>query len=121
VNSIAGKRILVVEDEVLVAAMLEDMLADLGAVVVGSAATVAKGLVIAREAAIDAAVLDVNVRNEPIDPVATVLRNRRIPMVFTTGYGQGAAATAQGAPILDKPYTRDRLAGALAVALSAQR
>ncbi len=68
---VAGKRILVVEDEGLVSAMVEDMLTELGATVVGTAATIAKGLHLARTTAdIDAAVLDVNVRAERIDPVA---------------------------------------------------
>jgi CheY-like chemotaxis protein len=113
---LAGKRILIVEDEALVAAMLQDMLIDLGATVVGPAFTIARSLELAREAHIDAAVLDVNVRGERIDPVAAVLRDRRIPVVFATGYNQGPDGASE-APVIDKPYTRERLAEALRLAL----
>ena len=111
--SLDGKRILVVEDEMLISAMLEDMLADLGAIVVGPAATVADGLRLARSETLDAAVLDVNVRDQRIDPVADVLVERRIPMVFATGYGQSAILAVRGALILDKPYTKERVETAL--------
>jgi two-component SAPR family response regulator len=113
VATLDGKRILVVEDEMLIAAMLEDMLADLGAIVVGPAPTIAQGLLLARNEPLDAAVLDVNVRDQRIDPVADVLAGRGIPMVFATGYGQNAAVAVRGAPILDKPYTRERVETAL--------
>lgn len=113
-----GKRILIVEDESLVAAMLEDMLTDLGAIVVGPAGTIKASLALAQSESMDAAVLDVNVRNERIDPVAKVLRDRGVPLVFATGYGQGAATTADGAPIIDKPYTKERLASALTLCLT---
>ena len=59
-----GKRILVVEDEALIAVMVEDMLADLGSLVVGPAATIEAALELARREAIDAAILDVNVRGD---------------------------------------------------------
>jgi CheY-like chemotaxis protein len=116
--ALRGKRILIVEDEMLIAAMLEEILADLGATVVGPAATVADGLRLARTGEFDAAVLDVNVRNERIDPVTELLRERGIPMIFATGYGQGATATARGAPLIDKPYTKERLESALLRCLS---
>ncbi len=68
--------------------MVEDMLVEMGATVVGTASTIARGLLLAttiRE--LDAAVLDVNVREERIDPVATALIGRGVPIVFATGYG----------------------------------
>jgi CheY-like chemotaxis protein len=114
---ISGKHILLVEDEAIVALMVEEMLTDLGATVVGPAGTIARGLTLA-EREIDAAVLDVNVRDQRIDPIAERLRARRIPMVFATGYGRGAIETAGTAPIIDKPYTREKLAAALSRALS---
>jgi CheY-like chemotaxis protein len=113
VTVLANKRILVVEDEAIVADMLQDILTDLGAVVVGPAGTIARSLDLARTEAIDAAILDVNVRNERIDPVAELLRERRVPMVFATGYGQSAALTAKGATIIEKPYTKQRVVSAL--------
>ena len=64
------KRILVVEDEALIAVMVEDMLSDMGSDIVGPASTIDEALQLARTEAIDAAVLDVNVRGQRIDPVA---------------------------------------------------
>jgi len=115
---VAGRRILVVEDEALVAAMLLDILADLGAVVVGPAATVEQALLIAESEEIDAAILDVNLRNVRVDPLADMLRAREVPVVFTTGYGQSVTATTKGAPVLDKPYSSERVASALRLCLS---
>jgi len=114
---LSGKRILVVEDEALIAAMVEDMLVELGAVVVGPAATIERGLALATDEEFDAALLDVNIRAARIDPVAEVLRSRGIPVVFATGYGQSAFAQSPGAPVLEKPYTQEKLATALNEAL----
>ena len=114
---LSGKRVLVVEDEALIAAMVEDMLVDLGAVVVGPAATIERGLAFATNEELDAALLDVNIRAARIDPVAAVLRSRGIPVVFATGYGQSAFAQSTGAPILEKPYTQEKLGHALSEAL----
>lgn len=116
-SALTGKRILLVEDEFVVAAMVADMLAELGAMVVGPAGTIAKGVTLAETETIDAAVLDVNMDGERIDPVAEVLSARSIPIVFATGYGQGALDRAREALILDKPYTQEKLADALACAL----
>jgi CheY-like chemotaxis protein len=101
--------------------MVEDMLAELGAVVVGPAATVERGLQLAEREEIDAAVLDVNVRGEHVGRVADALRARSIPIVFATGYGSGAGTTARGAPLIDKPYTQEKLVGALESALDGTR
>jgi CheY-like chemotaxis protein len=120
VTVLAGKRILVVEDEMLIAALLEDMLLELGATVLGPAASVAEGVRLAEAGTFDAAVLDVNVRGDRIDPVSAVLRQRRIPMVFATGYGEDAMAHGPSDPVLDKPYTRERLARALLRCLAAK-
>lgn len=113
-SSLVGKRILVIEDEALVAAMVEDMLAEVGATVIGPATTVAEGLVLAGQEDIDAAVLDVNIRGEPIDAVADLLRSRHIPIVFATGYGEGTATATRDDPVLDKPYSQDALTRAVA-------
>jgi CheY-like chemotaxis protein len=118
VSPLAGKRILLVEDEVLIAAMVTDMLAGLGATVLGPATTIEAGLALAGSESFDAAVLDINVRGERIDPIADLLDARGIPMVFATGYGMAAAAERRNAAVIDKPYTQDRLASALAQALA---
>ena len=118
VSGLAGKRILVVEDEVLIAVMVTDMLAGLGATVVGPASTIEAGLALAGSESFDAAVLDINVRGERIDPIADVLDARGIPMLFATGYGTSAGAEQRYAPVIDKPYTQERLASALAQAMA---
>jgi CheY-like chemotaxis protein len=118
VSEIPGKRVLVVEDEVLIAEMVVDMLKDLGATVVGPATSLAEGLALARSEKIDAAVLDVNLRGESIDPIAELLQGRGIPVLFATGYGMAAASSRRNAPVIDKPYTQERLASALARAMA---
>lgn len=112
-----GKRVLVVEDEALIAVMVEDMLIDMGSEVVGPAATIATALELARTEELDAAVLDVNVRGERIDPVAEVLMARGIPVLFATGYGEVRLASGAPATVIDKPYTQDKLARGLAAAM----
>ena len=116
-SGLAGKRILVVEDEALVAAMVEDMLVELGAAVVGPATTLARGMALAASEKLDAAVLDVNIRDERIDPVADLLRTRGIPMVFATGYGVGPLLGDAIPKVIDKPYTKEKLTRALAEVL----
>ena len=115
---LAGKRVLVIEDEAIIAVMVEDMLTELGATVVGPAATIAQGLKLAASEAIDGAVLDVNVRSERIDPIADVLQARGIPFVYATGYGGAASAGANRAPVIEKPYTSEKLAKAVTAAIS---
>jgi DNA-binding response OmpR family regulator len=113
VRRFPGKRILVVEDEAMVAAMLCDMLKELEAICIGPAASIAKGLDLARANHIDAAVLDVNVRGERIDPVATLLAERGVPILFATGYGSAPDAFAATASVIEKPYTIEKLGAAL--------
>ena len=112
-----GKRILVVEDEALIAVMVEDMLTEMGSVVVGPAATIEQALALARTGEIDGAVLDVNVRGERIDPVAEALAERGVPMLFATGYGEVRLASGATTTVIDKPYTQDKLARGLAAAM----
>jgi CheY-like chemotaxis protein len=114
-----GKRILVVEDEALIAVMVEDMLTDMGSVVVGPAATIEQALALARKEELDGAVLDVNVRGERIDPVADALSARGVPVLFATGYGEVRLASGATATVIDKPYTQEKLARGLAAAMGA--
>lgn len=109
-------RVLVVEDEALLALMLEDMLSDLGCVLTGSAETVAQALSrIAETSDIDAAILDVHLGGETVFPVADALLQRRVPFLFSTGYGPADLAVRYpGAPLLAKPYRPEALAEALA-------
>jgi CheY-like chemotaxis protein len=117
-NALAGKRILVVEDEAIVAAMLEDILLSLGVRVIGPCATLAEGLAAAGSAELDGAVLDVNLRGERVDPLAQALRERGVPIVFATGYGQSLKEQAGMFPVVDKPYTEAQLIEALTRSLN---
>lgn len=111
---LAGLRILLVEDEFIIAQMAMEMLVELGAAVVGPAGTVASALDLARSEAFDAALLDVNLRGERVDPVAEVLKARGIPFVLATGYDDPSPERA----LLAKPYTQEILAESLSRALS---
>jgi DNA-binding response OmpR family regulator len=121
VSALSGKAVLIVEDEAMIAAMLEDMLAELGATAIGPAVTIAAGLHLAQAERIDAAVLDVNIRSERIDPVVDRLRARAIPIVFATGYGAAAVGLPGDAPVIEKPYTMEKLHAALLEAMGRAR
>jgi CheY-like chemotaxis protein len=98
-------RVLVVEDEMLVAMNIEDMLVDLGHEVIALASRLETALAFARDATFDVAMLDVNLAGQASFPVAEVLRARGIPYLFATGYGiQGIAEAYRGAPVLQKPF-----------------
>ncbi len=117
--TLKGRRILVVEDELMIAMLVEDMLADLGCVVVGPAHTLDAALkLVESEGQIDAALLDVNLAGQPVFPVADALRARRVPPIFSTGYGEaGLRESDAGAPVLQKPFRAGDLARALQDAL----
>jgi DNA-binding response OmpR family regulator len=104
------KKILVVEDEILVAMFLEDLLIGMGHEVVGPASRLATAMEYARDSAIDFAVLDVNLAGETSFPVAELLRERGVPFVFATGYGtEGMAAGHCDERTLRKPYAAEDL------------
>jgi len=105
-----GKRILVVEDELMIRMLLEDMLGELGYTVAAEAARIDEALQAAKNADFDIAILDVNLNGEPISPVADALVARGMPFVFATGYGeQGLPETYRGRPTLKKPFQLDGL------------
>lgn len=104
-NAFAGRRILVVEDEPIIAMALEDMLLDLGCEVVGPASTLAEAQALAETADIDAALLDININNGRSYVIADELRRRAVPFAFATGYGEAGLENGGGnAPVLQKPY-----------------
>ena len=111
-----AKCILVVEDEPLVAMMVEDFLLGEGAVVVGPATSLAKALELA-EGTFDAALLDVNLAGERVYPVARRLQQRGIPFVFATGYGGPDEEWGTMPNVIEKPYSRDDMIAALEQAL----
>jgi len=109
-----GARVLVVEDEFLVASLIEDMLESAGCVVSGPMPRVADALKAVNQESYDAAVLDVNVAGARIDPVAEALSRRNVPFMFVTGYGNVALpAEFAERPHLGKPFRMDELLGTL--------
>jgi DNA-binding response OmpR family regulator len=103
--SVQGSRILIVEDEMLVAMMIEDMIVDMGLIPAGVAARLQQGVDLAGKLDIDGAVLDVNLDGEQSFPVARVLQQRGIPFFFATGYGaKGVADEFKGSIVLQKPF-----------------
>jgi len=112
--STGGKRVLVVEDELMIRMLLQDMLADLGHTLAGEAGGIEDALALAKQGDFDVAILDVNLNGEPISPVVEVLIARGVPFVFATGYGQrGVPEPYRGSPTLQKPFQADALAQAL--------
>ena len=112
--SIAGWRVLAVEDEFMIAMLLEDMLVELGCVVAGVAATPAQALELIASNAIDAAVLDVNLDGADSLGIAAVLRDRQIPFIFATGYGAARVPPEFASyATIQKPYRLEELAHAI--------
>lgn len=112
-----GRNILAVEDEMLVAMMLEDILEDAGCNVI-CVGHLAQAILLARERDIDAAVLDVNLHGERSYPVADSLATRGIPFVFVTGQVD-LATLYPDRPVLAKPYEPDDLLAVLSALIAA--
>jgi CheY-like chemotaxis protein len=111
---LAGLRVLVVEDEMMVSMLIEDMLSDLGCKVVGPASRLEEAIALVESHEIDCAVLDVNLGGQPIFPLADILRAKGAPFAFATGYGDaGLRDVDKGAPVLQKPFRESDLARVL--------
>jgi DNA-binding response OmpR family regulator len=108
-------RVLVVEDEMMIALMLEDMLLDMGHDVVGLAMRLPQALALAQAAEIDLAILDVNLDGRLSFPVAEVLDRRGVPFFFASGYGSaGVEPPFEGRLTIRKPFEIKDLRGAIA-------
>ena len=117
-DALSGKRVLVVEDESLVAMLLETILEDVGCTPVGPASTVDAALAAVADETLDAALLDVNVAGRQVFPVAEALKARGVPFVFSTGYGEGGLPDEwRGQPTLQKPFTEAAVRDALIKAM----
>lgn len=111
---LAGLRVLVVEDEMMVSMLIEDMLADLGCAVVGPASRLDEAMALVNGTEFDCAVLDVNLGGQPIYPLADLLRSKGAPFAFATGYGDaGLRDVDKGTPVLQKPFREGDLARVL--------
>jgi CheY-like chemotaxis protein len=114
-----GCRVLVVEDESIVAWLLEDMLEGFGCRVVGPMAKVDEALEAINLEDVDVAVLDVNLNGEMSYPIADVLRSRGVPFVFSTGYDPDRlSGEYSSCPVLQKPFHNFELAEALEALLA---
>jgi CheY-like chemotaxis protein len=121
-NSGAGKRVLVVEDELLIRMLLQDMLTDLGYRLAGETGHMDEALTLAKQSDFDVAILDVNLNGQPISPVVEVLVERGLPFVFATGYGtRGVPEPYRATPTLQKPFQADALARAIEAATPTMR
>src|SRR5215468_3990797 len=113
-----AKRILVVEDAVMIAMLLEDMLGELGYTVAAEAARIDEALEATKTAEFDLAILDVNLDGQPISPVVDALIARGTPFVFATGYGErGLPEPYRDRPMLKKPFQIEGLKQMLESAL----
>jgi ActR/RegA family two-component response regulator len=114
-TKIAGKHILLVEDEYLIAQDIARSMVNAGAEVIGPAAAVQDALrLILGAPVLDGAVLDINLKGEMVYPVADALSTRGIPFVFATGYGQEAVPVRYGQVTrCEKPFNARQIAEAL--------
>lgn len=101
---LAGRRVLVVEDEALVAMLVEDILLDAGATVAGPAATAAEALALLAASLPDAAVVDVNLGTHTSEPVTAALTRDGVPFLIATGYGAACLVAPPGITVLSKPF-----------------
>lgn len=114
-----GLRILIVEDNPYIAIALEDMLSEQELVIAGVAGALDDALLLAASTSLDIALLDVNIGDRRIDPVAEALIARGIPFVFTTGYGRAGLPEAfLDRPVVEKPFSTEEILQSLQNALN---
>ena len=114
------RRVLIVEDEPLLALNIDDMLTELGYSVAGTATRIETALLLAANREFEIAVLDINLAGSNTFPVADILRARGIPFVFTSGYGPGGLVDGyREAHLLTKPFGIRELEHIIAQSLSA--
>jgi CheY-like chemotaxis protein len=119
----AGRRLLIVEDELLIALELQHIVEQLGGTVVGPAGSVEEALQLLSETTPDAALLDANLREHRVTPVAQACRDRSIPFALVTGYGRLELdePLLQSAPRAHKPFDRRAIHKVLANVLKGGR
>jgi CheY-like chemotaxis protein len=110
--------VFLVEDEVMIRMMVADMLEELGFSVAAEAGEINEAMKLAESAEFDIAILDVNVNGKVISPVAELIRARKRPFIFATGYGSsGLPEEYRDRPALQKPFQLETLARMLDNAL----
>lgn len=117
-RALAGKRVLIVEDELLVAMMIEDLLGDFGCITIGPYGTVSTAMHAVETESPDLALLDVNLNGERVYPVAEALTERHVPFLFLSGYGEEAIPPGRtGWKVCAKPFKWEELARMLCAAV----
>ncbi len=121
-NALEGLRILIVEDNPFIASALEEMLFEQGLVIAGMASSMEVALRLAASMQVDLALLDVNIGDRKIDPVAETLALRGTPFVFTTGCGRAGLPEAfLDRPIVEKPFYIEEILKSLRDVLATPR
>jgi two-component sensor histidine kinase len=121
-DALSGKRVLVIEDEVLVVMDIESALHDAGMVVTGTAGTLDKAKQLVAAGNFDVVLLDGNLGGAPVDEVAAMLAQRQVPFAFATGYGrEGVPQNFRDRPILAKPFGPEQLLAMMRRLLAAKR
>jgi DNA-binding response OmpR family regulator len=114
-----GRKVLLVEDSPVISEATEMMLSDMGCEVVGPAGTMAPALQMATEQPLDAAVVDINIRGGKAFSILTILEDRKIPFLLTSGYADWSMPKEwQGRPRLAKPYDERELQSAMSALLA---
>ncbi len=114
-------RVVIVEDEALIAMHLQDMLEDMGCTTAATFSSIQEAERGVGEVEADAAILDVNVAGKEVFPVAELLAARNLPLVFSTGYGAGMLPERwRNYPIVSKPFNPGALRAGLSAATSSR-
>ena len=114
-----ARSILIVEDEPLIAMMLEDFILSLGHEVSGNCDSVGAALKEVERSSFDLAILDVNLKGESVWPVATALRAKGTPFVLASGgHVDPPPKEFLDVPMIEKPYTIDRVTPIIDAALA---
>ena len=118
-RELSNRKVLVVEDEMMIAMLIEDMLDEFGCKLVGPATNVPRALELIGKEKVDVAVLDLNLDGKDTYAIADALRQKNVPFIFATGYGSTGMRPEYGdRPVLQKPFQAKDLETALAEALA---
>jgi CheY-like chemotaxis protein len=114
-QELSNRKVLVVEDEMMIAMLIEDMLDELGCKLVGPANSVPRALELIGSEPIEVAILDLNLDGKDTYAIAAALQESKVPFIFATGYGHTGVSPEYGnRPILQKPFQLKDLEKALA-------
>ncbi|KJC48093.1 hypothetical protein UB31_18225 [Bradyrhizobium sp. LTSP849] len=118
-RDLSNRKVLIVEDEMMIAMLIEDMLDEFGCELVGPATSVPRALDLIGKEQIEVAVLDLNLDGQDTYAIADALQRKKVPFIFATGYGSTGLRKEYGAqPVLQKPFQTKDLETALAQALA---